>query len=160
MDRDGFTLVELIVVVAIVGILLAIVTPNFQDYTKRSNIDGQTKMLFADLQEARGRSLFERKTVSVALTSNVLKVYSSATVSVTPLIQKTLKHPVTLTNSALITFESGGICNSATPASDQLICVQTENSAAYDSIIISPTRIKMGKRNPGGACASASVQAK
>jgi type IV fimbrial biogenesis protein FimT len=174
MRQNGFSLVELIVVLVIITTLLAIATLQFNNYTRKSNIEKQVRTMYTDVLTARSQALLQKKSRAIMVTATQFSVYSSVSLSGPPLQQTTLQYPVNTSN--IISFDSRGVAHitafpySSTNANDPVdqttlaaipaICVSpVGNPAACDSIIINATNIQMGKWN-GGACNGANVTAK
>lgn len=53
MKRNGFTLVELLLVIAILGILVALSTAGFTGMVRKNRIENQTRRLYTDILNAR-----------------------------------------------------------------------------------------------------------
>ena len=163
MNVRGFTLIEVLIVIAIIGILSGIGTFQFAEYSIKTGIERQTQQLYTDMMEQRSKALFEKRSRGVRLTSSSFSLYSSATDADprtfigNPFASTTLRYPITSNNSFKdIIYNTGGMLDTV---SNQSICVTETNSASIDSIIISETRIRLGKLK-GTTCDSDSIYAK
>jgi type IV fimbrial biogenesis protein FimT len=79
-DCGGFTLVELMTVLTIVGILIGIAVPSYKYVTRSSRVSSEANQLLADMQYARSEAVREGSFVTVCPTST-LTVSTSGTVT-------------------------------------------------------------------------------
>lgn len=82
--HNGFTLVELMIVVAILGVLIGVVAPNYSVLVARVQVATETKRLISILKQARSEAKFRGATVTVSRGANddwtrELLVYESTT---------------------------------------------------------------------------------
>jgi len=163
MGQRGFTLVEVIIVIAISAILLTIATLNWNQMQTKAAVETQIKTLHADLMEVRLAALYGKRARSVVISGQVYKEYSSTVTTSTtnPVVTKQLQYPVVWNSSGDLTFDSQGLTN----GTERTICILPTNNtlvindAAVDSIVVSQARINLGKRT-GGGCASANIEQK
>lgn len=68
--RSGFSMVELMVTLAVLSILLVFAYPSMRDFIRRNRNAAQSNSLMADLQYARGQAAATRSYVSICPRAN------------------------------------------------------------------------------------------
>ena len=152
MNNRGFSLIELIVVIAVIGTLLALVTLQFNSNSKKAGIESQVRSIYADVMDARSQALLQKVPRSVGVSSTQMKIFDG---SGSVISQMEFKHSVTFDFSSNVSFDTRGIADSP-----KTICIQPRgNPSLIDSIVITPTMIQMGKWREG-SCTSANITAR
>lgn len=81
----GFSLVELMVVIAIIGTLLSIATLNFREWMDKNRVEAQVRQMVTDFSELRVKAFTskQRHSITVNRLDYVFKSYSSENESLT-----------------------------------------------------------------------------
>jgi type II secretion system protein H len=114
MGQKGFSLVELVVVIATMIILTSIATLQFSSMIRKREMEKQTRMLYTDLTEVRQKALYEKTPRVVRLTSNEFRVYPGDSTAATPTLSRAFSYPIGWSTAGAvldITFDTFGISN-------------------------------------------------
>ncbi len=68
--HKGFTLIEVMIVLVVIGILAAIAAPNLRSYMAQRRMNGAVRQLSMDLMRARSESISTNKKIIVSVSSN------------------------------------------------------------------------------------------
>ena len=107
MKNSGFSLIELVVVIAILSTLLLIAGLSGKAWIERYRVEGQTKELYADLMNARVSAMQKNRMYFVTLASAQYTIYED----------RDPAHP--FSNPANAAYEGDGVFQGA--AGDKLV---------------------------------------
>lgn len=165
--KSGFTLVEMMVVIAVAGVLTAIAIPTYIAWLPRHRANGAARQLFTDLQYARMRAISENNDYKVEFDTgnNLYKVYDDTVLVKTINIGEhsgiaygyssstnwngdTISSSVTFTGTPpSVTFQPTGRANK----NGSIYLKPTEDSTRKDRqraiSVISTGRVRMYKNN-------------
>ena len=167
--EEGYTLVEIAVTIAILGILVMLAISSFGELMEKYGVEAETKQLYADLMEARGRAMQRNRYHFVRITETGYATYEDSSPapdgnrqydagSDNQVVSVTVKHGIATALAATgtadnVIFDRRGI---AAGTGYIRFSVASGSSAIpdYDCITILETRIRTGKYTSagGGAC--------
>ncbi len=162
-SSTGFSLIELMVVIAIIAILLSLATLNFNQWQRKSQIERQTRELMADLNTARTESIYRKQSHALIMNTDglgyILRRYSSPdekrTSTVQPaeiILNKGVHYQFTKGSGSSIgdrifQFDITGFTNDW----DTIRVNPVGSGAAFDCVVVSASRINIGQMS-GGTC--------
>ncbi|OIP63808.1 MAG: hypothetical protein CO150_08520 [Nitrospirae bacterium CG_4_9_14_3_um_filter_53_35] len=159
MNGKGFTLIELIVTVTIIGILSLVLGTSFQGSIAANRIEGQVKELHADLMTARARAMQRNRIYFAVVGAGSYQIWEDTdqdgvqdpAPADTPLfaVPKLFDDPVSAGAGTIVMNVTGIVTTPGTVQFD--ISRASSTPPDYDCIELTQTRIKMGQMN-GGTC--------
>lgn len=131
-NNQGFTLLELMITIAILAILVTIAAPSMQNMIHKNQVSAQIRDLNSTLQEARSKAMLERRAYTVdiqASTKNGSLSTTGTTISYAPNSDHVNIQPATAT----IVFDLLG----GTTADSCYVVAHTKNTAIAQVLRIS-----------------------
>ena len=159
MRRNGFTLVEMLITLALIAVLMTLAWQQWDVQVRKVAIEAQTRKLLTDLLKARADALYQRRPCSVVVRGDGLQysVYSSVATdsSVAALSVVDLKYQLVTSGATPIGFDERGLLMNDAANAGACICVSAgNNSSSVDSLVLSNARIQIGKWTVSGGSAS------
>jgi prepilin-type N-terminal cleavage/methylation domain-containing protein len=150
MNARGFTLSELVVVVAIIGLLLSMAGMSFRTWYDKYKAESQIRMLHADLMQARVSAMQKNKEYFVVINGSNYQVVEDANENGAnddpALEQKTMRYPAT--SSVTVIMDTKGLISTTTSSLVNHVDIKFNTGSAtpeYNCIQLYATRINLGR---------------
>lgn len=159
MNRRGFSLIELIVVISLISILISIATLSFHSWQTKYNIEAQVKEMLVDLDGVRLMAIQTKREHRIILNpaSYAFWRYSGeSAASNTRVFNKGTKYPIQQFSDTgtLSDFSNTTITVDERGYTSDLLTIAVGiglGSPAYDCLVVQRARVNMGKIN-GNKC--------
>jgi prepilin-type N-terminal cleavage/methylation domain-containing protein len=159
INKNGVTLIELIVVVSVIGILVVALGFSFQGWMGKYRVESQIKEMYTDLMNARARAMQKNRIHFVDLPSAQPRQYTIyedtntvpdgngtlETASDTLVLQKNISYtivPALAFSARRFNFDKNGLVSH-----NGTIRLSSTVTPDYDCIVLFTTRMNMGKWN-------------
>lgn len=154
-DIRGMTLVELMTVVAILGVLIVILGFSFQGWLAKYKVEEQTKRFYADITDARARAMQKKRMTFVNVEANRYRTFedTNSAPDGNGTLETAADTGVTDANTAytitpVMTFSFNREGLASFTGTIRLVSTLSPD---YDCITMQPTRIRIG-RFDGATC--------
>jgi type II secretion system protein H len=117
--QRGFSLMELMIVIVIVGILAAIAFPAFSSWREKQSVSNAASSLLSHLKQARNIAMAENRSVSISFSSSAYTFDADTTGSCGPCKDNMVSYSqysgnLSISPTTTRTFSSRGTANSGT----------------------------------------------
>lgn len=155
MNRRGFSLIELVVVIGIAAILMSIATISFNSWVRRQSIAGQAQEMYTDLMRIRQQAMVTGRNHAALFTTSMnmaFRQYSSeGDVLGTLVSRKGLSNAVVVSSSTPVVFNHRGVT-----AGETMMCIFSDVNPSADALVITPSKVNVGRiKNQGSKDVSA-----
>jgi prepilin-type N-terminal cleavage/methylation domain-containing protein len=162
MNNRGFSIVELVVVIGIMGILLSIVTLDFNSMQNKSFIEKQCREFVSDVVSLRMQAMTRKQQHMITINSNnyIFTRYTSPAddgLSATSrILNKNSTYTLTDTSGTAysgsnIIIDERGFTGSGASFGQTIVVGPAVSKASVNCVVISNARVNAGKMN-GANC--------